>query len=87
MAAVEKDQNSRAKEHDQNPSLFFYQLQSHYSKIQFFDFLVLVSSRPGNKQKTCIWRAKMLLIKKKRDRDRNHQEGKERRKVKKLERR
>ena len=33
MAAVEKDQNSRAKEHDQNPSLFFYQLQSHYSKV------------------------------------------------------
>ena len=23
MVAVEKDQNSRAKEHDQNPSLFF----------------------------------------------------------------
>ena len=34
MAAVEnQDQNSRAKEHDQNPSLIFYQLQSHYSKI------------------------------------------------------
>ena len=29
MPAVEKDQNSRAKEHDQNPSFFFYQLQSH----------------------------------------------------------
>ena len=49
MPAVEKDHNSRAKEHDQNTSFFFfYQLQCHCSKVYFFDCLVLVSSRPGN---------------------------------------
>ena len=32
IAAVGKDQNSRAKHHDQNPS-FFCQFQSYYSKV------------------------------------------------------
>ena len=81
MPTGEKDQNNRAKEHDQNPSFFFYQLQNHYSRVQFFYCLVLFSSGPGNEQKTCIWWDKMLLIIKKRERDRNQQENKERRKV------
>ena len=34
MPTGEKDQNNRAKEHDQNPSFFFFfQLQSHYSRV------------------------------------------------------
>ena len=54
MPAVEKCQKSRAKGHDQNPSFFFIINFRVIIQTYFFDCLVLISSRLGNNEKTCI---------------------------------
>ena len=80
MAIVEKDKNSRAKEDDQNRSFVFINFRVITQSYSLFHCLVVVSSRPGNDQKTCIWWAKTLLIKTKRKQDKNKWENKERKK-------